>query len=81
VPITVVLNWAAGLKACSPDLATARMRQAIVFGAGGVRRPQHRLRVGDVGVFHDVFAKAVEVLAIVPKNRAQEWLTRWGEAQ
>ncbi len=45
----------------------------------GVSRPQYRLRVGDVRVFYDVTERTVEVLAIVPKSRANEWLERCGE--
>jgi mRNA-degrading endonuclease RelE of RelBE toxin-antitoxin system len=40
----------------------------------GLERPQYRLRVEEVRVFYDVSEKAVEVLAIVPKSKAQEWL-------
>jgi len=45
----------------------------------GVSKPQFRLRVGDVRVFYDVSEKTVEVLAIVEKSRANEWLERCGE--
>jgi mRNA interferase RelE/StbE len=46
----------------------------------GVSRPQYRLRVGDdVRVFYDVSEKAVEVLGIIPKSEAEEWLKRYGE--
>lgn len=46
----------------------------------GVSRPQYRLRVGDdVRVFYDVSEQAVEVLGIVPKSEAEEWLKRYGE--
>ncbi len=47
----------------------------------GIRRPQYRLRVGDVRVFYDVTEVAVEVLAIVPKSAASVWLERHGEAE
>jgi mRNA-degrading endonuclease RelE of RelBE toxin-antitoxin system len=40
----------------------------------GVERPQYRLRVGDVRVFHDVTESSVEVLAIVTKEQARRWL-------
>lgn len=40
----------------------------------GVRRPQYRLRVGDIRVFYDVSGAAVEVLEIVPKSEAELWL-------
>ncbi len=44
----------------------------------GVRRPQFRLRIGDLRVFCDVSAGHVEVLAVVPKIEVPEWLARWG---
>ena len=47
----------------------------------GVRRPQFRLRVGEVRVFYDVSAETVEVLAIVAKSEAEAWLAQFGEAQ
>ena len=40
----------------------------------GISRPQYRLRVGEIRVFYDVAEKAVEILAIIPKSRASEWL-------
>ncbi len=40
----------------------------------GLSRPKYRLRVGEVRVFYDVTDDAVEVLAIVPKSAAHEWL-------
>jgi mRNA interferase RelE/StbE len=36
----------------------------------GLRRPQYRLRVGEVRVFYDVSGTTVEVLAIVAKSEA-----------
>ena len=45
----------------------------------GLSRPQYRLRVGDIRVFYDVTEATVEVLAIVAKSRAHEWLERCGE--
>jgi mRNA interferase RelE/StbE len=42
-------------------------------------KPQYRLRVGDVRVFYDVSETTVEILAIVEKSRANEWLERCGE--
>lgn len=46
----------------------------------GLRRPQYRLRVGEIRVFYDVTEKVVEVLAIVSKTGAAAWLARHGEA-
>lgn len=46
----------------------------------GLSRPQYRLRVGDdVRVFYDATEDTVEVLAIVPKSEANQWLKRYGE--
>ena len=45
----------------------------------GLSCPQFRLRVGDgIRVFYDVTDDTVEVLAIVPKSEANEWLERYG---
>lgn len=45
----------------------------------GTRRPQYRLRVGDVRIFYDVSGDSVEVLAIVEKAKASAWLMEAGE--
>jgi addiction module RelE/StbE family toxin len=44
----------------------------------GLRKPQYRLRVGDVRIFYDVTETTVEVLAIVTKSEAQAWLAMFG---
>lgn len=47
----------------------------------GFSRPQYRLRVGDdIRVFYDVTETDVEILGIVPKSEAVEWLERYGES-
>ena len=47
----------------------------------GYSRPQYRMRVGDgIRVFYDVTERAVEILGIVPKSQALEWLERYGES-
>jgi mRNA interferase RelE/StbE len=43
-----------------------------------VRKPEYRLRVGEVRVFYDVVGDEVQVLAIVPKSKSDEWLREWG---
>ena len=45
----------------------------------GTRRPQYRLRVGDVRIFYDVLEDTVEVLAIVEKAKASAWLEEMGD--
>jgi mRNA interferase RelE/StbE len=44
----------------------------------GMDRPQYRLRVDEIRVFYDVIEAAVQVLAIVSKATAQEWLEKEG---
>ena len=43
----------------------------------GLRRPQYRLRVGEVQVFYDVSGTTVQVLAIVAKSEAESWLAQF----
>jgi mRNA interferase RelE/StbE len=43
----------------------------------GIERPQYRLRVDDVRVFYDVTGSTVEVLAIVTKSEAEQWLSQF----
>jgi len=47
----------------------------------GLRRPQYRLRVGEVRVFYDVSGTTVEVLAIVAKSEAESWLAPFGNLE
>jgi len=44
----------------------------------GLLHPQYRLRIGDVRVFYDVHEPVVEVVAVVDKAQAAEWLEREG---
>jgi mRNA-degrading endonuclease RelE of RelBE toxin-antitoxin system len=45
----------------------------------GMSRPQYRLRVDEIRVFYDVVEATVEVLAIILKSKAIEWLEEMGE--
>jgi len=59
----------------------ARVGKSRIKRLRGVSRPQYRLRVGDqIRVFYDVTEKTVEVLAIVAKSEADQWLQRYGES-
>ena len=44
-----------------------------------LRKPQYRLRVGEVRVLYDVTETTVEVLAIVPKQEAESWLAQFAK--
>ncbi len=43
-----------------------------------LRRPQYRLRVGEIRIFYDVTATTVEILAVVTKSEARTWLGEFG---
>ncbi len=47
----------------------------------GLRRPQYRLRVGEVRVFYDISSTTVEVLAIVAKSEAETWLAQFANPE
>lgn len=47
----------------------------------GLRRPQYRLRVGEVRVFYDISSTTVEVLAIVAKSEAKSWLAQFASPE
>lgn len=41
-----------------------------------LERPQYRLGIDEIRVFYDVTKTSVEILAIVSKEQAQEWLDK-----
>jgi mRNA-degrading endonuclease RelE of RelBE toxin-antitoxin system len=45
-----------------------------------IDRPQYRLRVGEIRVFYDVSEDTVEILALIPKSQASQWLDQFGGA-
>jgi mRNA interferase RelE/StbE len=57
----------------------ARTSRSRVKRLRGLRRPQYRLRVGEVRVFYDVSGTTVEILAIVTKSESEAWLAQFGE--
>lgn len=55
-----------------------RTSQSRIKVLRDLRHPQYRLRIGELRVFYDVTPGQVEIVAVVPKAEAAEWLTRWG---
>ena len=55
-----------------------RISKSRIKRLRGVNRPQYRLRIGEIRVFYDVVEATVEVLAIIPKSKAAEWLEEKG---
>ncbi|TPQ31412.1 hypothetical protein C2U70_23955 [Bradyrhizobium guangdongense] len=47
----------------------------------GLRRPQYRLRVGDIRIFYDISGAAVEILAIITKSETESWLAQFGNPE
>ena len=43
-----------------------------------IDRPQYRMRIGEIRVFYDVSRGTVEILVIVAKSQASQWLDRFG---
>lgn len=46
-----------------------------------LRHPQYRLRIGEIRVFYDVEENRAEILAIILKSKATEWLEKVGEKE
>jgi len=44
----------------------------------GIEKPQYRLRIDDIRIYYDVGEYSVEILAIISKEIAKEWLERHG---
>ena len=45
----------------------------------GLEKPQYRLRIDDVRIYYDINENMVEILAIVTKELAGQWLERYGK--
>ncbi len=59
----------------------AKVSKSRIKRLRGFSHPQYRLRVGgDIRVFYDVTEEAVQVLAIVPKSEADDWLAKHGKS-
>ena len=56
-----------------------KMSKSRIKKLQGMSRPQYRMRVDEIRIFYDVVGATVEVLAIIPKSRAIEWLEEIGE--
>ena len=58
-----------------------RVSRSRIKRLRGLRKPQYRLRVGEVRIFYDVTETTVEILAIVTKSEAQSWLALFGNPE
>jgi mRNA-degrading endonuclease RelE of RelBE toxin-antitoxin system len=45
----------------------------------GLRHPQYRLRIDEIRIFYDIEEDTVQILAIIPKSKAAQWLQEVGE--
>lgn len=55
-----------------------RVSKSRIKALRGFTQPQFRLRVGEVRVYYDVTLEEVQVLAIVGKEQAAQWLAEHG---
>jgi mRNA-degrading endonuclease RelE of RelBE toxin-antitoxin system len=60
--------------------APTKVSKSRIKRLRGLARPQFRLRLGKIRVYYDVRESTVEILAVVPKSEATEWLTREGRS-
>lgn len=58
-----------------------RVSRSRIKRLRGLRKPQYRLRVGEVRIFYDVTETTVEILAIVTKSEASSWLALFGNPE
>ena len=56
-----------------------RVSKSRIKRLRGLARPEYRLRVDEIRVFYDVAGSEVEVLAIVLKAEAEQWLEEFGK--
>jgi len=59
--------------------APAKRSRTRIKRLRGLSHPQYRLRLDDIRVFYDISGQNVEILAIIPKSRAADWLAAYGE--
>ena len=58
--------------------APERISKSRIKRLSGLARPQYRLRVGEIRIYYDVKGSQVEILAVLYKAQAAEWLKREG---
>jgi mRNA interferase RelE/StbE len=59
----------------------AKVRRSRIKRLRGLSRPQYRLRVEEIRVFYDITGTNVEILAIVQKSEAEQWLAQFGNLE
>jgi addiction module RelE/StbE family toxin len=56
-----------------------RVSKSRIKKLRGLRHPQFRLRIDDFRLFYDVEDGTVQILAIILKSKAAQWLKQAGE--
>ena len=56
-----------------------RLSRSRIKRLRGLRKPQYRLRIGEMRIFYDVTGTTVEILAIVAKLEADSWLAQFAK--
>ena len=58
----------------------ARISKSRIKKLRGLRHPQYRLKIDDFRIFYDIEESRVEILSIILKSKATEWLKEAGES-
>jgi len=59
--------------------APTKVSKSRIKKLRGLRRPQYRLRIDDIRVFYDVAEGTVQILAVIPKSKAAQWVEQAGD--
>lgn len=60
--------------------APTKMSKSRIKRLRGLRHPQYRLKVDDFRIFYDIEENRVEILSIILKTKAAEWLKKAGKS-
>lgn len=61
--------------------APAKVSRSRIKRLRGLSGSQYGLRVNEIRVFYDITGTNVEILAIVPKSEAEQWLAQFGHLE
>ena len=59
----------------------ARTSKSRIKRLRGLSQPQFRLRIDELRVFYDISGQEVQILAVISKQEAQDWLAEYGTSE
>ena len=75
-------RWRSAVKAAMETYLRhepAKISKSRIKRLRGLRQPQYRLCADTIRLYYDIEGDHVNVLGIVPKDRADQWLAAFGE--